>query len=145
MQILRAAALWGAVLGLSITVEVMAAPTANRPEPPPLEAYGALPAVEQIALSANGKQIAYVGLLEGKRRVLALTSDGKPIWSGLVGDLKTRDLQWAGDQILVLETSQAVNLGAFLGYEYEIGAATSINLATGKIFGLLRAPPSYAR
>jgi acetyl esterase/lipase len=72
---------------------------------------------------------------------LALTSDGKPIWSGLVGDLKTRDLQWAGDQILVLETSQAVNLGAFLGYEYEIGAATSINLATGKIFGLFEGAP----
>lgn len=109
--------------------------------PPPLEAYGALPAVEQIALSADGQQVAYVGLLEGKRRLLALTSDGKPIWSGLVGDLKARRLQWAGDKALLLETSQAANLGLNLDYEYEIFAATSINVETGKNFLLFDGAP----
>jgi dipeptidyl aminopeptidase/acylaminoacyl peptidase len=127
--------------GLTAALSMFGCAFGQVASPPPLEAYGALPAVEQIALSADGKQIAYVGFLEGKRRLLALTSDGKPIWSGLVGDLKTRGLQWAGDKILLLETSQAVNLGASLGYEYEIGAATSINIESGKSFLLFEGVP----
>ncbi|MEO6040823.1 MAG: hypothetical protein ABIP41_02885 [Croceibacterium sp.] len=49
---------------------VLAAPLAARAaEPPPLEAYGQLPAVEDAAISPSGLQIAVVGLIKGQRQL----------------------------------------------------------------------------
>jgi dienelactone hydrolase len=101
--------------------------------PPPLEAYGALPAVEQIALSADGQQVAYVGLLGEERRLFAFTAAGKPVWSGRVGDLKVRDLQWANNSILLMKTSQTVNLGPWLGEKHELHTENSIDISSQKV------------
>jgi hypothetical protein len=54
--------------------------------PPPVEAYGKQPATEQISLSPSGQRYAFVAVVGERRRLIAMTADGK------LAQLATRDL-----------------------------------------------------
>ena len=80
---------------------------------PPLSAYGALPEVEDAAISPNGSNIALLITLKGERQLLFLDEQMKAIRRFQVGDTKIRYFRWVGDDQLILVTSQTEKLWGF--------------------------------
>lgn len=76
----------------------------------PLSAYGALPDVEDAAISPSGDNIAVLLSQDGKRMLFFLNSEMKLTRHLAVGDAKVRGLQWIGDERLILYTSQTEGL-----------------------------------
>ena len=64
----------------------------------PLEIYGRLPLIEDVALSPDGSRIAYVRTTQNMR-IIAVVSlvDNKVIAALRVGDQKLRSIEWADD------------------------------------------------
>lgn len=74
-------------------------------EPGPLDIYGDLPGIEEVAISPSGKGIAIVGRAQGKRQLVVLDGDHKVRRIVPAGDAKLRGLRWAGEDEVLLETS----------------------------------------
>ena len=100
---------------------LFAVPCAAQSPMPPLEAYGQLPAFEQADLSPAGN-VAILGLVNGKRMVLVLDRNMKPLNAVEVGDIKVRNLDWAGDEAVVIMSSHTEKLDVerFLSSKAEI-------------------------
>ncbi|HUQ51080.1 MAG TPA: hypothetical protein VM692_02590, partial [Gammaproteobacteria bacterium] len=64
----------------------------------PLEAYGALPTVENIVISPDGTRLAFVRT-QGEERFVAVVSlaTGETLAGARAGDVKLRSIEWAGD------------------------------------------------
>ena len=90
-------ALFAAVL--SITAPALAN------SPPPLEAYGDLPAVEDMAISPSGEGLAIISRIRGERQLVVTGADGTPRMLAPLGDMKVRGINWAGEDILLLKNS----------------------------------------
>jgi dipeptidyl aminopeptidase/acylaminoacyl peptidase len=79
----------------------------------PLDVYGHLPNIEDVALSPDGSRVAYVRT-EGDLRivVVATVADRKMIRWVRVGEEKLRNIQWADDDNVMITTSgTTVNVG----------------------------------
>lgn len=85
-------------------------PATAQVAPPPLEAYGELPTLEDMALSRSGR-IAMLATSDGKRAIIALDEGLKAITAIEVGDIKIRDLRWVGDDAIMVERSDTQDLG----------------------------------
>ena len=72
----------------------------------PLEAYGKLPDVEQVAISPDGKMLAEVRT-DGERRTLLIQDVGtrRTAIQLNISDKKLRSLQWAGTRHVVVTVS----------------------------------------
>lgn len=83
----------------------LAAPRA-RAEAVPLSVYGALPSIEDVAISPDGSRLADV-LTQGDLRIVAVSTvaDRKMIRWVKVGDEKLRDIGWADNDNLLITTS----------------------------------------
>lgn len=83
------------------------------PVPPPIEAYGATPAVEYIELSPSGDLIARITVV-GDTRAIAVTrlTTGEHLFAADVGDTKVRDLRWIGETRVLVVTSQTRAIAA---------------------------------
>lgn len=88
-----------------------------RAESVPLTAYGELPAIEEAAISPSGRHIAMVTTIAGKRQILVVDETMKPVAKIGAQDIKMRSLDWAGDEALLLVTSQTERLG----YDFTTG------------------------
>jgi dipeptidyl aminopeptidase/acylaminoacyl peptidase len=97
-------------------------------QPPPLEAYGQLPAIEDISLSPLGERMAFIGIAGDRRRLAVASVKGEPVLVSDVGDIKVRNIEWAGDDIIITYTSQTVNLKIWTGFNHEFYAATVFDL-----------------
>ena len=104
---------------------------------PPLSAYGKLPAVEDMVLSPDGKVFAFVSVDGDKRRVFARGVDGAIRQTVSLGEMKTRDLKWAGNDHLLIFVSTTLHHRAPDGLKYEMMSALSLNMNTGKTQELL--------
>jgi dipeptidyl aminopeptidase/acylaminoacyl peptidase len=122
----RARGYRGMVLALSAVGSIATLTCAHAA--PPIEAYGRLPAADLAAISPSGEHIAVVAWIEGRRRVVVMTLGGKLLTSVEIGDAKVRDLNWAGDDHLLVTTSATVNLTADFGREYELYATFQVGL-----------------
>jgi dipeptidyl aminopeptidase/acylaminoacyl peptidase len=73
---------------------------------PPLEAYGQLPAIEQVALAPDGQHLAII-VTNGERRRVAIQAvgDHKIVGELDAGERKVRFLQWAGPNHILVTTS----------------------------------------
>src|SRR3569833_3184508 len=73
----------------------------------PLEVYGRLPSLENVALSPSGARLAMVRTVQDRRVVIVLSlADRKLMAKPLnVGELKLRSIGWADDDNLMLVTS----------------------------------------
>ena len=71
-------------------------------EPAPLQAYGDLPGIEAAAISSSGKYLALVGRIHGQRQLIVLNEAREPVRLAPLADLKIRDLDWVGDDEVVL-------------------------------------------
>jgi dipeptidyl aminopeptidase/acylaminoacyl peptidase len=79
----------------------------------PLEVYGRLPSIEDVALSPDGSRLAFVRTKGDARSiaVIALPS-GRGITTINMGDHKLRSIVWADSEHLMITTSES---GAFYG------------------------------
>ena len=129
-----------AAAALSISV------SAGAEAPLPLEAYGDLPGIEDMAISPSGKGVAIAGRIKGKRTLLVLNSEHKiRAMAGLEG-AKLRYIQWAGEDMVIAVTSVTENLGyGFVQDKYEFRAAILVPLTGGEpqvVFSRTRTIPN---
>lgn len=109
--------------------------TAQMQEPPaplPLSEYGKLPDVERVVMSPSGDRVAMITTLEGRRVLLALGPDNKPLRIVGVGDLKIRWMRWVGEERVLLTTSNTIDLpNNFTTDQYEASTAQIIPISDG--------------
>ncbi len=86
----------------------------------PLEVYGRLPHLEDVALSPDGSRIAFVRTTENTRIVaVASLADRKPLGGLRAGEEKLRAIEWADDDhVMVVTSVTGVPMG-FLGMDSE--------------------------
>ncbi|HEY2179288.1 MAG TPA: prolyl oligopeptidase family serine peptidase [Caulobacteraceae bacterium] len=74
--------------------------------PPPLEAYGALPAVEMMRISPNGDRIAWITTTGADRKLhVADAASGQILHEVDCADIKLRALDWADEDHVVVTAS----------------------------------------
>ena len=115
-----------------------------RAEPPPLEAYGRAPAVSKLSLSPSGKRAAFLVHTAAGRRIAVQEVGGKFLATIDPGDLKLRDIAWAGDDFLIIASSATVNLGMDWGYKHELGRVEVLNLKTLKTLVIFDKTPKIS-
>lgn len=96
-----------ALAGLLLSSAAFSSP----PAPPPLEAYGDLPGIEDMAISPSGAGLAAVAKLEGQRRLLILDADHNLRTAAPLGDMKLRYIRWVGEDLVLLVTHATQVLG----------------------------------
>lgn len=99
-------ALLGALAAFALTAPVTARPV----EPPPLDAYGELPELEDLALSPSGNRLAALMTFKGSRMLVVLDGDHNPVRSFNAEDLKIRDFRFIDDASLLLQRSSTQDL-----------------------------------
>jgi pimeloyl-ACP methyl ester carboxylesterase len=101
----------------------------------PLEVYGRLPRLENLALSPDGTRIAFVKT-EGNDRVVAVMSVAThSMLSGVrVGQQKLRRIQWADNDRLLITTSMTYVPIGFLGDNAEWHQMQVYDLTTHRLF-----------
>jgi dipeptidyl aminopeptidase/acylaminoacyl peptidase len=104
----------------------------------PLEAYGQLPSIEVAAISPSGRQVAVVVTNGEERRIVVkdLDKNTTPLLA-TVGATKVRDLDWAGDQHLILTTSSTQKPLTVLADRGEWFFASEIDVPAKKLRPLL--------
>ena len=86
----------------------------------PLEVYGRLPALEDVALSPDGSRIAFVRTTQNTRVVAVVSiADHKALGGLRVGEEKLRSLEWADDNHLMIVTSATALPWGLRGMEHE--------------------------
>jgi dipeptidyl aminopeptidase/acylaminoacyl peptidase len=86
----------------------------------PLEAYGRLPSLENLALSPDGSRVALVKTQQNARVVSVFSIAERRVLSELrVGNQKLRGIEWADDNYLMLVTSVTTVPLGFVGEDYE--------------------------
>lgn len=95
----------------------------------PVEAYAALPLVDQIALSPDGKRIALISQNQDNKVLIYLDVVDQVAKAIPLGTVKTRNLMWADNDHVVVQTSQTLGRSR---YRWERGLVTNINLTTGQ-------------
>lgn len=96
---------------LAFVLQAVAAIPSLAAEPAPLDAYGELPNVEGAAISPDGNRIATIAQIKGQRTLLFLDSELNLLRSALLGDVKSRSIQWAGNDAVLLIMTETVDLG----------------------------------
>jgi dipeptidyl aminopeptidase/acylaminoacyl peptidase len=121
---------WAVVLSLAAGVARAA---------PPVETYGKLPGIEDVALSPSGAAYAFVTLVGDKRMLVVLASNGALLAKADVGKTKVRSVRWVGEDHVLVDYSATVTLGMdFTVWRHELSGVLSINVRTKKetvIFG----------
>ena len=126
-----------------LAVGVFMMGTAAGSAPPPIEAFAALPAISDVALSPNGNLLAWAD--RSKTDAIVVIYDiaaAKPARQIAVGsEYKLRDIGWADDETILVQLSQAQKPTTTdrNRYRLEIFRTLSINVPTGKASLLLMA------
>lgn len=89
--------------------------------PPPLNAYGALPAVEHARISPSGDRLALVTVAGDDRVLVVLDPHAGQILGRIeVGLAKVRDLTWIGENNLMITTTSTQSLSELGGRRGEL-------------------------
>src|ERR1700722_18221270 len=105
---------------------------------PPIEAYGRLPAMENVSLSPSGARYAYIIVDGDARKLVAANVDGnQAVFACDVGKAKVVGVYWAGDDHLLVEVSHTVDLGPAHVSKDELATVISVNLKTGMAISVL--------
>src|SRR4051812_41227995 len=96
---MRFRALW-AVLVVPAIISFLEPATAA-----PLETYGRLPSVEDVALSPSGKRLAFVRTRENQRLIAIADLPNTLLTRMNFGEVKLRRHAWADDDHLMITTS----------------------------------------
>ncbi len=109
------------------------APQAPLGDPPPLEMFARTPLIDDIALSPDGKRIAFISQ-KGDAKVLGYfdIADRKLHSVGL-GNKKIRGVFWGDNSHVVIIDSQTDALPEFAGWKHEFSLAQIVDLDTLEI------------
>ena len=124
---------------LTALASLLLASTAHAEEtpkqaPPPLEAYGDLPAVEQMAIAPDGKGLAVVAKVAGERKLIVLDEAHVAKAVMPMGDSKLRDLNWCDRRLVCATVSKTERLGVeFTTSRYEAFYTAVLPLDGGKL------------
>jgi dipeptidyl aminopeptidase/acylaminoacyl peptidase len=102
----------------------------------PVDTYGKLPKIELVRISPSGNHIALIAVTGESRKLMVVTSDGKLVKAGAVGDAKVRDLNWAGDEDILLTTSVTANQSMDFGQSFELGTMLRVALNDTKTWAV---------
>jgi len=101
---------------------------------PPLSLYGRLPNLEQVEISPDGKMLA-IAVTDGEKRMMLIreAAEGGKLLTGMnFGDSKLRGLQWAGNEHVLITTSNAAQVWGLSGPKREYLMGFDYNLVTRK-------------
>jgi dienelactone hydrolase len=108
---------------------------------PAIEAYGKLPAAEQVTLSGSGERVAFVASVGQDRFVAAATTKGEGLLRVRVLAAedkekagKVRDLMWVGEDHLLVFVTRTENLGMDYGFNHAFTRVLVLNVKTKKSF-----------
>lgn len=110
---MRFFALWAVILIPAISSVSVPASAA------PLETYGRLPSLEDVALSPSGKRIAFVRTKENQRLLAIADLPNTLLARMTMGEVKLRHLQWADDDHLMITTSTTGMPWGLIGKDLE--------------------------
>ena len=79
---------------------------------PPLSIYGALPGIEMAALSPSGAHVAVIGVVGNERRLVVMAGN-TPIFQQTIGELKVCQLDWGGEDRVLVTFSKTIHLAGF--------------------------------
>jgi dipeptidyl aminopeptidase/acylaminoacyl peptidase len=115
-----------------------------RAAPPPIEAYGKLPAMENVSLSPSGSRYAYVVVDGDARKLVVATVDGnRALFASDIGKAKVVSVYWAGDDHLMVNVLHTVDLGPeFQLMKQEFSAVIAINVTTGTAISIFSGNPT---
>jgi dipeptidyl aminopeptidase/acylaminoacyl peptidase len=99
----------------------------------PLEAYGRLPSLENVALSPDGSRLAFVRTNDSTRMLGILELSGKVLGGGNIGELKLRNLAWADNDHLLITTSTTGMPWGLTGTDTEWFKLTVYDLSAHKL------------
>jgi len=115
--------------GMALACPVLLFAYSSARAAPPLDAYGDLPGVEDVAISPNGHALASIIQVAGQRSVMVIDNTGKLLASGATGEAKVRGIGWAGDQTVLITKTSTVSLGPeFAAYKYELAGTIIVPL-----------------
>ena len=110
-----------------------AAPAVPLGDPPPLDLYAAGPLVESIALSPDGKRIAFISQKGDVKVLVYFTIADKKLQKVGLGARKIRGVFWGDNSRVVMTYSQTDSLREFAGYKNEFVLAEIIDLDTMEV------------
>jgi len=106
----------------------------------PLEVYGRLPYLENVALSPDGTRIAYVRNDDEERSLFILSlADGESLSGLKVGRVKLRDIIWADNDNVLFVTSATTIPTGLRGAVSEFFMLVNYNIGTGKMYDPVKA------
>jgi hypothetical protein len=112
---------------------------------PPRDAYGRLPALEQVEISPAGERLAFITVAGEARTLFAATRDGKPLAKALVGKAKVRSLDWAGEDLLLVTYSETAKLPPeFVQRQVELASIATMDLKSKSLRPLFSGARSMA-
>ena len=142
MQLGVAALLTAAASKVQAQVQVQAGPS----QPPPLAVFAKSPFFNQISLSPNGKQLAYV-IQKSDAKYLALldlaAASETPVYHA-IGDGKVRSLFWVDDNHVIIRDSKPDGLLGFAGFQ-EFDIANCVDIRTNSFFTLFDVEHDFYR
>ena len=123
---------------------------------PPLSAYGDLPSLELVQISPSGQRLAFVTVVNEERRLaLVDMKTNRAIGAVSVGQAKVRDLEWVGEDRVMITTSTTESLPElgiirrelFHGHIYDSGARRIVRMLGGTqdLFPVLLSTPRVVR
>ena len=104
--------------------------------PPPLEAYGRLAHVEHMRLSPSGDRYAFVRIIDGARQLVVVpVAGGKPMALNFSLTDKVRDVEWAGDDhVMVVVSGTTHTAGLFTVDAFETSEVLVLPLNGARSF-----------
>jgi dipeptidyl aminopeptidase/acylaminoacyl peptidase len=104
----------------------------------PVEAYSAAPTFELIDLSPSGDLVARINVIGDQRAVIVTNlSTGENLAAAPVGDLKVRDLQWIGEDRVLIVTSQTRSIPEYGMENTEVFFGLILNVRDGSMLQAL--------
>jgi dipeptidyl aminopeptidase/acylaminoacyl peptidase len=129
--------------GLIALALIAALPSATkaRAAPPPIEAYGNLPAIGMMKLSPSGERYAFIAIDGENRHLYVETIANEPLASIEIGDVNVRDVEWAGeDHVLVTSAASVAMDLEFVHRRETLRSVVVVDLKAHKNFAVFDGP-----
>jgi dipeptidyl aminopeptidase/acylaminoacyl peptidase len=117
---------------LALVIWTAAVCGARAQTPPPLDAYGRLPAIEHVTVSPVGDRVAYIGQQGAQRKLFVVDGADKTLLVVDTGVAKVRGLQWAGNDRIIVKVTSTVALDFYADDPSEVSSIAVFNIPAHK-------------
>ncbi|WP_304188009.1 prolyl oligopeptidase family serine peptidase [Phenylobacterium aquaticum] len=117
---------------------VLAAFGLARAQAAPLEAYGRLPDIEDLAISPDGERLAVILTADGGRKIIIRRLSDGAVTSVEAGPQKVRSVDWAGPDHLLITTSTTGAVDGAIGPVSEYFGLFDLDIPGRRLKPLMR-------